>query len=98
VLFVAHGSPANTGILIVRANPLAHANTLAEDVKRQTQYFFRRVKGTLVTGKFATVANGGFWKSMSKGSSCGWTNSTLKPKFWRNSALLLPRRKVLPSH
>ena len=41
---------------------------------------------------------GGFWKSMSKDSSCGWTSSTFKPGRWRNLAHLSPRRKDLHSH
>ena len=31
--------------------------------------------------------NGGSWKSMKRGSSCGWISSIAKPGCWKNSAL-----------
>src|SRR6478609_7829313 len=47
MLFVAHGSPgikARVETPELHANPLAHANTLAGDVKGYSKYFFRRPK------------------------------------------------------
>jgi len=43
VLFVAHGSPGANAVRALRcANALAHASTLAENVKRSSKYFFRQ--------------------------------------------------------
>ena len=50
-----------------------------------------------LTLPWTTTANGGFWKSMSKDSSCGWTSSIPEPGPWKNSARSLPHRKVLPN-
>jgi hypothetical protein len=41
MLFIAHGSP-DSNTFFRCANALAHANTLAEIVKGQSQQFFRR--------------------------------------------------------
>src|SRR5947209_8617826 len=57
MLFVAHGSPDSNSAFYACANALAHANTLADIVKRQGHYFLDEVTSAWLWDKMSVFGD-----------------------------------------